>query len=497
MAAGGTAEGARGGVPISLEECIVRALARNYTLDIRREGQQAAGFDLEAALAAYVPTVTAGAEYAVSTGEVEVGAQEVRVDTDTGSLEAGLNGRLQTGATYSLVFNTNETAGERLGTGGGALIPFTSARATLGAIQLRQPLRRGFQTDTTRFTIEQRRLNLEAARQNLERDAMNTVNAVERGYYDLLAAYQTVGVREKALELARVTLEQTEARVAIGTLPPLGAAEARSLAASSEADLLAAVQNLRERTNTLLLLLTRNFQAWQGLLVLPGSRPALEPPVLDYRASMSNALLRRPDLALLKTSLEAEKSGLALARDQLKAQVDLVGSAGLQADEDSWGGAVGDLGGFDQPFYSVGVAVSLPWSNRRAESEASSAQSSVRQAEWRVQQQEQAILAEVDTAVSAVQANWQRTIATRQAREFAEAALAAEQEKLASGKSIPFIVLQLQRTLTNAQAEEVTAQANYFKALADLRLRDGSGLQYWNLQVQNPEPAPLDAPGTE
>jgi len=44
---------------------------------------------------------------------------------------------------------------------------------------------------------------------------------------------------------------------------------------------------------------------------------------------------------------------------------------------------------------------------------------------------------------------------SRQARDFAEAALEAEQQKLESGKSTTFVVLELQTKLTRARSVEI------------------------------------------
>jgi outer membrane protein len=73
--------------------------------------------------------------------------------------------------------------------------------------------------------------------------------------------------------------------------------------------------------------------------------------------------------------------------------------------------------------------------------------------------------------------------ATRQARLYAEAALDAEQKKLENGKSTTFVVLQLQKDLTTARADEINALANYNIALAQLALTEGSTLERRNVNL--------------
>jgi outer membrane protein TolC len=80
--------------------------------------------------------------------------------------------------------------------------------------------------------------------------------------------------------------------------------------------------------------------------------------------------------------------------------------------------------------------------------------------------------------------DFRRVNSTHQARVFAEAALAAEQTKLQNGASTSFIVLQLQRNLTDARSAEFRALSDYNKALAQLAFSDGSVLEKDGLEFE-------------
>ena len=84
---------------------------------------------------------------------------------------------------------------------------------------------------------------------------------------------------------------------------------------------------------------------------------------------------------------------------------------------------------------------------------------------------------QVDDSIANAQSAFQRIQATREAREFSEAALQAEQTKLENGKSTTFVVLQLQSNLTRARGEEIRALADYQKALANFYFREGTTLE--------------------
>ena len=73
---------------------------------------------------------------------------------------------------------------------------------------------------------------------------------------------------------------------------------------------------------------------------------------------------------------------------------------------------------------------------------------------------------------------------TRQAREFAEAALDAEQKKYDNGASTPFLVLQTQNALTTARSAEVAALAAYNVAKAQLAFQEGSTLEKNKIELK-------------
>jgi outer membrane protein TolC len=130
----------------------------------------------------------------------------------------------------------------------------------------------------------------------------------------------------------------------------------------------------------------------------------------------------------------------------------------------------------DAPFYSLGLSLTLPLGNRREKENFRSAQIETEQARLRLRQQRQAIMIQIDDAVNQAKTDAKRIAATREAREYAETALANEQGKLARGASTNFIVLQLQRNLTAARSSEIQSLADYNRSLSRLRLLEGSNL---------------------
>ena len=94
-----------------------------------------------------------------------------------------------------------------------------------------------------------------------------------------------------------------------------------------------------------------------------------------------------------------------------------------------------------------------------------------------LRQLEETALVEVDDAAAAVTTGLERVNATKEARTYAEQALAAEQRKLENGKSTSFVVLQLQRDLTNARNAAIQALMDYNQQCAALALAEGAMLE--------------------
>jgi outer membrane protein TolC len=91
-----------------------------------------------------------------------------------------------------------------------------------------------------------------------------------------------------------------------------------------------------------------------------------------------------------------------------------------------------------------------------------------------LKQREELILREVSDALHNAKSAFDRVVANRRAREFAQSALEAEEQKLLAGRSSLFFVLQLQSDLAAAESAEVRARADYNKALSQLQFAEGS-----------------------
>ena len=131
-----------------------------------------------------------------------------------------------------------------------------------------------------------------------------------------------------------------------------------------------------------------------------------------------------------------------------------------------YGDAIDQLFGGDFRDWNLGLELSYPLGNAQATALHAQAQVAARQQQARIDSAELGVAQEVRQAARSVQTNRKRIDATRVARELAVRRLDAEQKKFEVGMSTSFMIVQAQRDLAQAEANELRALIDYVKAIA-------------------------------
>jgi outer membrane protein TolC len=130
------------------------------------------------------------------------------------------------------------------------------------------------------------------------------------------------------------------------------------------------------------------------------------------------------------------------------------------------------------------MILSFPLSNKAARNNYKAAKAALQQAQLLYQLTEQTMLIQIQNSIESARSDLAQVDATREARVYAEQALAAEEKKLQVGTSTPFVVLQLQSNLTAARSAEIRALANYNEDLVQLAQFEGTILEKHHLTVK-------------
>lgn len=472
---------------LSLADCIQIALEHNLDVQIERYSPEIARYNVSLGYAAYEPELsfTANHSFQANPGGIdEQGRTFQGTETKNDAFSAGLRGLIPTGLSYNLSASVTDAHGTRPGFDPTVRVPFEVASGRWSLFEVRQPLLRNLWIDNTRFNILISKNRLRQSEQQFRLTLMRTILNVEIAYYNVIQARENVINQQKALELAQRLLAENKKRVEVGALAPLDEKQAESQVAQRQADLLAAQNNLYVSENALKALLSDDFSEWTGVRLEPAEPLAAVLQPLDVQASWEKGLDLRPELRQLR--LDVERTGIVLRfrKNQLFPVLDVVASYGWLGSGAEFSDALGQLRDGGNAFYSYGADLRIPLGNRAARRNYQISKAERQQVLLQLKQLEQTIMIEIDNAVKQAQTAFESVDATRQAREYAEAALAAEERKLANGKSTSFVVLQLQRDLTAARTAEIAALADYNKALAQLAFSEGATLEKNKLTLE-------------
>ena len=305
---------------------------------------------------------------------------------------------------------------------------------------------------------------------------MTTVNSVAAAFYDLIASLDTVKAQELSVSLADRLVDENRQRVKVGTMAPLDEKQAESEAALRRAELIQSRSDVRRFENILKGLISNNYEPWHAVDIMPQEKLLAVPQTYDLQESWNNGFAYRPDYNQAKERLERQGIVVTFTRNQLFPTLDLVGS---------YGRAGIDSRSPFPPIKDHGVVLSVPLTFRAERANHRVAKATLEQAKIDLRVVHQDIMVGIDDAIQAARSAYERVQATRAAREFAQTALDAEQKKLDNGRSTSFVVLRLQRDLTNARAQEIQALSDYNKALSTLYFREGTILKRNNVRVES------------
>jgi outer membrane protein TolC len=388
----------------------------------------------------------------------------------TDSYTPGLAGTLPTGLNYNF---TGPISQPNISESG-----ITDSYYTSGpGVTLSQPLLKNLWIDGARYQILVSKKTLKMDQLALRLQIMTVINTIKAAYYNLIFARQNVQVEEAAVQLAQETAHEDEQRVKVGALAPLDQKQAESQAASAESDLLTAQTTLALQENVLKGLLAFRLGQWTGVRPVPSEQLLAVPENPDVRECWRVGLTKRPDFLQAKVSIEKQHITIKYDFNQLFPELDVLGSYGRNATTMTLGENLTSIRQGTYPYYSYGLALTVPLGNSSARYNYKSAKAGLEQLLLQLKKVESTIVLAIDDDVKTIRSDLLKVDSTRKARLYAAEALQAEQTKLEHGKSTSFVVLQLQNNLTAARSAEIRALADYNIALEQLAFDDGTTLE--------------------
>jgi outer membrane protein len=370
------------------------------------------------------------------------------------------------------------------------------------ALTVTQPLLRGFGRRVNqrfiRVGMGEEKISSLLFRQQL----IELVYGVVRLYTDLVALVEDVKVKEETLAFAQKLLQDNQAQVEEGTLAPLELSRARAQVSASRQDLINSRGLLQEQEAILKNVLTKRGSEDPEVrharivptdsLTAPGEEQSK--PIDEL---LAEAYKQRPDLAQADVQVQISKESLEGSRNNLRPELDLVGTAqnnalagqpvivGAAAAQfnGGYGTVLDQLATRKNPTYAIGFNLTLPLRNRIAQSDAVRDELQVRQTQVRDRQLRNQAQLEVEDALIAIERAKASYQAAAETRALQEQSLELEQTRYNEGVSTTFFVIQYQSYVAQAKSAEVAAKSAYIKAKAALQRAVGSILDDQGVQV--------------
>jgi outer membrane protein len=485
-------------VDITLQHAIEMALEHNLNVVVSRLQTQVQAEGSNAAKGVYSPSMSANLNNLDSKTPAQnqlIGAQVLA--STRANYSFVWQQQIGTGANYNVTFQNLRS------TTNSAFSGFNPLYSSALSAQIIQPLARNFGVDTNKQRITVAQNSERGSRAQFEGRVMDTVRDVSFAYLDLVFSIRNLEVARQSLTLAQDLLRNNRIQVEVGTMAPIDVLEAEAEVAAREEAVIVAEEAIKTNQDNLKSLINDpDSKDFWTMEYNPSDAPTMEEVQVDIDAAVATALQRRPELEQSRIELETRTYNVKYTKNQMMPQLDAVGSFALNGiggtqliRQDfagqpslivpgSYGDAVDQIFGGQFRDWSLGLQVSYPLGNSQVVAQHAQAQVSARQQQAQINANEIFVAQDVRQSARSVETNRKRIDATRVARELAQRRLEAEQKKFEVGMSTSFLIVQAQRDLAQAAANELSALIDYNKAIVAFERARGTILDRANVSVR-------------
>jgi len=488
---------------LTVDDAVRMAFDHNPDLSADRLDPQISDTRVAAAAGAFRPAVTSSVNRNNQIQPPTSFLIPTPTQTDAVTSSAGVTQKLPWfGTSYSASWNAVHTDTNSFLTSYNPLL--TSGLS----LSVSQPLVRDLKIDTARQQLKGSQINRDIAGTRLRESLVHTTANVKSAYWNLVSAIANVDARQSALNLAQELSRVNKAKVDVGQSPPLDLLSAQAEAAADEEQLIIAQTAVRQAEDRLRVLIfdPADKQMW-NVSIEPVDSPPVATITPDIDSAVTHALDSRADLTRAKKDVDNATLNVKFTDNQKLPDVrfnlgySASGLGGTQIVRDTangfpgivvgpglvtpFGTVLNQLFAHNYPTWTAGVSVTYPLGQSSEEAASARAKLERQQAEERLKSSESRAIQQVRDAAWKIDMNAKRIATTRLARELADERLDAERKRFEVGLSTSFFVIQAQRDLAQAKANELGAILAY-----DLALVDFEALQEAGPAGQQTAPAP-------
>jgi outer membrane protein TolC len=352
-----------------------------------------------------------------------------------------------------------------------------SLRATL-----KQPLSRGFGPKVALAPIAKADLDASEATVKAQLATEELVRDLVVGYWDLALASFEVDVRAQSLDLAQKQETLTREQIRAGTAPS-GALNAVTYEIAMRQDALITAKLDLEAKSLELRRKSGLELGRRDIALRPAEQFEIGPDEFDVDDILARSHAANRKLATNQLERKMADLEVAVARDQMKPQVDFTVSGAIMGNGDEASTAIGSLGGADSYEVMVGLQVQFELSGAAGKTR-DAALAKRKRLEIDRQDMERQIDVAVVNSVHMVTSARTRVALADKAIVVAEENARAERLSFMVNKTTNFQVMQRQTELIEARLRRGKAVADYHKAVAQLQFLSGILLDQYRINVK-------------
>ncbi|MBF0406682.1 MAG: TolC family protein [Candidatus Riflebacteria bacterium] len=460
--------------PLSLSDAIIMSLKRNSDLKVRKLEPLKKSAEIDKNLAKFDPSVS----FSLSNSD-RLGKQIYQ----TGALGDNVVNRFDGSALWKKKSFSGTEANIDL-----SVIRNRSARAPnlytsrLG-VELIKPLRQGSGKEVNLVSLKQAKLDERISEHELNAFILSLIEDVEKKYWGVVLAREELSIVIESKHLAIRQLQETNHKIALGSIPESELAAAEAELALREEAVIDAQSRLEIALISFLRVINPDSSNFWDVRIELTDTPELSENLPETPVEfLKSAIINRPEIKESDLLLQRGALELVATKNGFLPKLDFFATLGKSGFGPESGESISNFGqkGYD---LVAGLQYELPLERRETKS-------LHRSATYTFQQRKEALanlkrLVQEETLVAYIEAKraWQQIQATAKTVEKQNEKLRVETVKFNLGKSTSFQVAQAQRDSAASKISQTKARIAYIGAITALFHADGSLAQRRNLQV--------------
>jgi len=465
---------------LSLDECIARALVKNFDLKIQGFTTANARESVQTAKATYDPSFTVdlarSLNQSAASGSKLDGTTVAGPRTDVTNGSVGASQKIVTGATLALNSGLNKNY-----TNSSFSILNPAYNGDVG-LSITQPLLKNAGLTVNRAAILNAEYELSRANLSYRSRLLQVIHDTEFAYYNLVFAREQLQVKQLSLEAAQKLYDENQTRQQTGVATSLDVLTAQVGVANARNGVVQAEKTVHDAEDALLQVIgLTDFTTSLG----PVHFEEFTEPVPTFDRSYQLARNNDPEFLSSQKLIEEFKLDVLTSKRNRLPELDLTGAGGYTSKQTSYDRALNRLPHGDGYNWQVDLSLTFPWGNRAGNAAYHTALNNLRSQQTALEQLDQDLVVEVRTDVRTVTTNLDSVKISTLSAELSEKQYELQKAKFDAGLSTSREVLQSQADLENARLSELQAKVSLRQAVSNLHQVEGSSLERY--KIASPE----------